>query len=146
MPSGQRVISVAITLVVVAALFGPFVSAVSDNTGTQSVTNETVTASTGDYVNLDGFDIEGTSVVVYNASDDVMTEGTDYEVNTDNGSVLALSGGDIGDGTDIKVSYDYAQTSDVATTVADLIPLILLVVVLGTVAFAVKNLANGRRI
>lgn len=144
MPKGQRVITVAITLVIVAALFGPFVTAVSSSTGVQSVTNETVNASAGEYVNLEGFDVEAGSVSVYNNSDDLQTEGVDYEIEYDNGSLLALSGGSIADGEELGVTYEYAQTSDVATTVAELLPLILLVTILGVVAFAVKSMANSR--
>lgn len=139
MADTKEIVSVAIALVIVGALFIPLVQTVDSNTGETQVTNESVTADVGNWVELDGYDIVSGTVTVYNNTDDVQTEGTDYEIGYTNGSIKALSGGDITDGNTIKVTYNYSQTSGTSTTVANLIPLMILVAVLAFVAFAVRD-------
>lgn len=139
MPDIDRIVGAMILLVVVGALFIPLVDTVNSETGTQAVTNESVTAEVGTYVDLENNDLVSSSVTVYNSTDAEMTEGTDYEVAYDNGSVKALSGGSITDGNTITVSYDYEATSDMVATIAGLIPLLILVSVLAFVAAAVRD-------
>lgn len=139
MPDIDRIVGAMILLVVVGALFIPLVDTVNSETGTQAVTNESVTAEVGTYVDLENNDLVSSSVTVYNSTDAEMTEGTDYEVAYDNGSIKALSGGSITDGNTITVSYDYEATSDMVATIAGLIPLLILVSVLAFVAAAVRD-------
>jgi hypothetical protein len=143
MPS-YGIVSVLLAVVIAGALFGPFVSAVSSNTGVQTVTNETITASTGEYVDLEGYTLNESSVRVFNTTDELVA-GEDYEVGAQNGSILALSGGSISDGESIDVSYRYAITEGPASTIADLIPLLLLVTIIGILGFAVRDQASGGR-
>jgi len=139
----DSMVAAMIALVIVGALFIPLVQTVNDNSGEVSVTNETVTADVGNYVDLEGYDIVDGTVAVYNSTDDVQTEDTDYEIAYDNGSIKALSGGTITDGNQIKVTYDYQATSGTVGTIADLIPLMVLVATLSFVAFKVKEEVNG---
>jgi len=143
MPDTQQIITVSLALVIVGALFIPLVQTVDSNSGETQVVNESVTADVGNYVDLDGYDIVSGSVTVYNSTGDVQTEDSDYEIGYDNGSIKAVSGGDITDGNTIQVTYNYSQTSGTVTTVANLIPLMILVAVLAFVAFAVREATGG---
>lgn len=144
MPSTSGIVSVLLAVVIAGALFGPFVSAVSSNTGVQTVDNETITASHGEYVDLEGYNLNESSVRVFNDTDELVA-GEDYEVGVRNGSILALAGGSITDGETVSVSYEYAITEGAASTIADLIPLLLLVTIIGILGFAVQNQASGGR-
>lgn len=132
-------------VVIAVVLLGPFVSTVNSNVGTQAVTNESVTASTGEFVELDGYDLVGSSVVVYGYNDSTgsfeqATEGTDYEINTGPGDVQALSGSSlIDDGEEVKVTYDFEATSGTTTTILNLLPLLVGVLILGTVGMYVQD-------
>lgn len=133
MVSGQQIATVLIAVTIAATLLNPIASTVTQNTGTQTVSNETVTAHYGKYTDLDGYKIVSGSETVYNASGATMSSGTDYKIATKNGSIEALNGGSIADGNTIKVSYDYQATDGTTTTVIGLVPLfvgLLMLVVL----------------
>lgn len=129
-----------VALTIAATLFTPVSDAVTNNSGTVTVQNETVTADTGNYTALDGYDIDSGSETVYNASGNQMTSGVDYEMGYQNGSIKALSGGDISDGSEIKVSYDYQATDSTTTTVVTLIPLFMALLILGILAAKVQGM------
>jgi len=137
--------TVMLGVVIAVVLLGPFVSTISENSGTQAVTNESVTATTGEYVDVDGYDVDGSTVVVYGYNDssgsfEQAVEGTDYEFNDGPGEVKALNGSTlIDDGEEIKVTYDYAATSGTVTTILDLLPLLVGVLILGTVGKYVQD-------
>lgn len=137
--------TVMLGVVIAVVLLGPFVTTVNDNSGTQSLTNESITASTGEYVELDGYDVVGSSVVVYGYNDssgsfETATEGTDYEIDLSAGDVQALNDSSlIDDGEEVKVTYDYEATSGTVTTVLQLLPLLVGVLILGTVGMYVQD-------
>lgn len=124
MASGKSILAVIIAITVAAVLLGPFVTTVNDNTGTQSVNNETVTMSTSEYVDLDGYKLDSSTVVVYGYNEtsgnyEQATEGDDYSINTEPGEIKANSSSTlIDDGEDAKVTYDYAATGSTTTLVA----------------------------
>lgn len=138
MATGKFLMGVMVAVLIGATLFSPLATSVNDNTGAVTVTNETATATVGTYESLDGYDIDDSTDVVYydNNSDgtfETATQGTDYELATDNGSIKVLSGGAIDDGAPIKTTYEYRATDDSTTTIAGLVPLLaalLLLVVL----------------
>lgn len=136
-----------VVLFVVAAIIGviflgPVSDAAAENTGVQTVTNETVTAQSGEFVELGGYDIDENSETVYGYNDtsgsyEEAVEGTDYEMDYNGGEFKALNGSSlIDDGEDAKVSYDYQASNAMTTTVVGFIP-----VMLGTLIFA--KLAMG---
>lgn len=134
-----------VALAVAATLVGPFNAAVADSTGTQSVTNESVTAEIDTFVELDGYDIVTDSETVYwynnsSSSYEEVTSGTDYEMNYDPGQIKALSGGSIGDGDELKVSYDYQATDGTTTTIAGLVPLFVVLLILGVLAAKIQKM------
>jgi len=139
------VLGFALAAVIGIIFLEPVVGAVNDNTGQQSVTNESITADVGNWVELQGFDVVDGSETVYGFNDssgsfEVATEGSDYEINNSDGALKALSGSSlIDDGEEVKVSYDYQATSGVTTTVAGFIPVMLGTLILFVVAQGVQR-------
>lgn len=145
MAKGSKVAATLIALTVAATLFGPVSTAVTQNSGTVSVTNETVTADVGNFTELDGYDIDENSETVYwynssSSSYETVSSGTDYEMGYENGSIKATSGGTIGDGDKLKVSYDYQATDPTSTTVITLIPLFMALLILVVLASKVMGM------
>lgn len=139
MAQAKTIMAVIIAVTIAATLFAPVANAVTDNSGSVSITNETVTAQYGQYVDLEGYDIDDGSETVWMQEGDGSytqgTETTDYEMANANGSVQALSGSStIDDGETIKVSYTYQATSSQAETVLVIIPLMMGVLMLGVMA------------
>lgn len=139
MPSGRVIAAVLIAAAIAGTLFVPFNAAVTENTGAQTVTNESVTASVGESVELDGYNIQSNSETVYwfNSSDgdyEEVTSGTDYEMNYSEGAIYTLSGGSISDGDDLKVTYTYDATDGTTSTVVQLTPLLLALLILVVLA------------
>ena len=136
MASTKSAVTVILGVVVVMALFPALASSVHDNTGTQSVTNESVTASNTSYVELDQNDLVSGSETVYwlnstSGNYEVVSSPADYELNESDGSILANSTGSVGDGDSLKVSYDWQATDGSTTTIAGVIlPLALILVLL----------------
>lgn len=141
----KLVLAFALAAVIGVIFLQPVVGAVNDNTGSQDVTNETVTAQVGTYVDLGGYDIDENSETVYGYNDssgsyEVASEGTDYEIAYGNGSIKALNGSSlIDDGEDVKVSYTYQASGTLATTVIGFIPVMLGTLVLVVVARGVEK-------
>jgi len=146
MPSNNAQTVVMLALVAAIGVIGLAVAApvVSSNTGTQSVTNETVTATTGEYSSLDGFDIDPSTTVVYGYND---TSGsyettTEYTLNEGPGEIQfdIQNSTLIDDGEDVKVTYDYQATDSLTGLVAGYLPLGIGLMVLVTVASRIEGL------
>lgn len=135
----SKIVWLLVAATIVAVLFGPLSGVITSGTGDQSVTNESITASTSDYVQLDGYHVADGSETVYWYNDstnsyETVDAGTDYEVANDPGAVQAIEGGTISDGDDLRVTYTYAATDGTTERVTDLIPLLLVVLILVTLA------------
>ncbi|WP_435125396.1 hypothetical protein [Halobaculum sp. D14] len=145
MVSTSKLLTVMLGVVIAVVLLGPFVTTINGNVGTQTVTNETVTADVGSYVDVTGYNVVSGSATVYGYNDtsgsfEVAAAGTDYELDEGAGSVKALNGSTlINDGETMKVSYDYQATSGTTTTVLNLLPLLVGVLILGTVGMKVQK-------
>lgn len=134
----------ALIIMVTAGIYGMQVTleGAGDN---YSVTNETWTSDPGNVTILDesnregAYYADGTDVTVYNvtSSGDVeMVEGTDYEWIADNGTVKALSGGDLDPATDATISYSFQQTTEEQRELTSMIGLLPNAVALAIPAFA----------
>lgn len=137
--SNEKIVVVLLAATIVAVLFAPLSGVITSGTGDVDVENESVTASTSEYVQLDGYDVESGSVTVwwYNSTSDsyeTVTEGTDYEIAYDTGAIQANSSGTISDGDDLLVTYTYAATDGTTGRIADLIPLFLGLLMLVAIA------------
>lgn len=135
----KSIVALVIAATIAMTLFTPVLDTVNANTGTQSVTNETVVAQHNTYVDLDGYEVDKNSETVYwynetSSSYETATEGTDYNFNYSAGSIEAISSGAIEDGEEIKVSYDYQATDGTTATIANLVPTFMALLVVGTFA------------
>ncbi len=144
MVSGKSIAGLLVAVTIAATLFMPINSAITGNTGDITVENETVTADIGNATDLDGYSIEDGSETVewYNESSsswETVSSGTDYEMNYDEGSITALSGGTINDGDDLRVDYTYAATDGTTSTVMGLIPMFLGLLMLVSLAKPVMD-------
>ncbi len=140
----KQIVGVALAVAIAAILLGPVVTAVNDGTGTQSVTNETVTVETGEYVEFDGYSVVEDSVTVYaeNDSDEWVEaeEGTDYKIDYDAGSIEALDGSTlIEDGDTVKITFDYEATDEMTSTVIGYGPVFMGLLLMVTVGMKVTE-------
>lgn len=135
---------------VLAAVIGmiflqPVVGAANDNSGTQTVTNESITANYDQFVDLGGYDIVDGSETVYGYNDssgdyEVAVESTDYEINNGAGEIKILNGSSlIEDGEEVKVSYDYQASGDLTSTLMTFVPVMLATLVLVVLARGVEK-------
>lgn len=146
MPSGKKIAVLLVALTVAAVFITPISNVVSDSTGTQSVTNTSATADIGNWSDdLEGYDVESGTTTVYwynssSSSNETLTEGTDYEFDYDDARVKILAGNThgISDGDQLYVSYDYAATSGATSTVANLVPLFVVLLILVTIGKEVE--------
>jgi len=112
----------------------PVVAAVTDNSGTVTE-SENVTADLGNYSDLGGYNVVSGSVVVEPAGGGTAySQGSDYTVALENGSIKALSSGTISDGENLNVTYDYQATDSSTTTVLGFVP-----VMFGVLLFVVVS-------
>jgi len=138
MATGKQIAVVVIAATIAMTLFAPISGMVSSSSGSQSVTNETFTASIDERVELDGYDVESGSETVYwynSTTESYETvDDSDYTFHYEGGDITIESGGDISDGDDMRVDYEYQATSGATTTVMVLIPLFVALMVLGAFA------------
>lgn len=132
-------VAVFIAVAIAAILLGPTITAVQDNTGTQTI-NESVTADVGNWTQLEGYQIVEDSETIETTGGVTLTAGTDYEMAYENGSIMALSGStEISDGDTLEATYDYEATSGMTTTVIGYGPLFLGLLLLVTIAAKVQE-------
>jgi len=128
MPS--KAAKVVMTLGVFAAvgviMLAPVVAAVNSNTGTVSVTDETVVAQSGERVALSGYDIDPATVTVeaYNDTSGSWETTTEYTLYDQPGDIQfdVQNATNIEDGEEIRVDYDYQATGELTALVAGFIP------------------------
>lgn len=135
MASAKSIAAVAVAITVAAVFIGPIASVVGANTGSQTVTNESVTADVGNYVDLGGYNIDSGSETVYwlnssSGSYEQVSSSTDYTMAYQNGSIRADSGGTIGDGDSLKVTYTYAASGGLTSTILGYSPLFIALILL----------------
>lgn len=139
------IVGVALALVLGMVFLQPVVSAANDNTGTQTVTNESVTANVGTFVDLGGYSLADGSETVYMLNDtsgeyEVATSGTDYEMSYNDGAIKALeTSTHIDDGENVKVSYDYQASDGLTETVGTFVPVMLATLLLVVAANGVRK-------
>lgn len=129
MPKAAKIVlSLALFAAIGVIFLGPIITTVNGNTGTQAVTNETFVADSGNYTDLQGYDINENSETVYgynesSGSFEVASEGSDYEMDYEAGRIKPNSSSTlIDDGEDVKVTYDYQATSGITTLIIGFIP------------------------
>lgn len=139
---GAQIAALVIGLTVAAVFFVPLVDTINENTGEIEVNNESFNATLGEAQDLSGFNIvDGTETVEYDPGTgyEAATEGTDYSIDNDAGTVTPLSSGAISEGDDVRVSYTYASTDGTTTVVAGVIPVLVALLLLVPMARKVQE-------
>lgn len=122
----------------------PMIAVVDGQTGTQTIENVTETAAPGDSINLEGTDITNGSVTV--EYDDgtgytTATEGTDYEINYEQGTLTVLeSSANIDSGDELRISYEYTAATGTTAFIIGLIPLMAGVTIIGVIGLKVSEM------
>jgi hypothetical protein len=128
MPSntGRMVLTLGVFAAIGVIILAPVVTAVNANTGTVSVTDETVTAQTDERVELRGYDIDPGTVTVeaYNDSSGSWEPTTEYTLYEQPGDIQfdVQNATNIEDGEDVRVTYDYQATGELTALVAGFVP------------------------
>jgi len=133
------VVALVIGVTIVATLIAPLSGIVGDNTGTVGV-NETATIHTNEMTDLTGYDITA-NFTLENDSGSTLSEGTDYQLYEENGSIEAVDGSaNVADGETVTAIYEYQATSGTTTTIVVLVPLFVALLVLGLMAVGIQEL------
>jgi hypothetical protein len=128
MPSktARIVMALGVFAAIGVIMLTPIVTAVNSNTGTVSVTNETVTAQTGERVDLRGYDVDPSTVTVegYNETSDSWETTNEYTLYEQPGEIQfdTENSALIDDGDEVRVTYDYQATGELTALVAGFIP------------------------
>jgi len=128
MPSntGKVVLTLGVFAAIGVILLTPVVTAVNSNTGTVSVTDENVTAQTGERVDLRGYDIDPATVTVeaYNDTSGSWETTTEYTLYEQPGEIQfdVTNSTLIQDGETVRVDYDYQATGELTALVAGFVP------------------------
>lgn len=128
----------AVFATVGVVLLGPVSGVVAQNTGTTSVTNETVYADYNESSDLRGYDINPGSETVYALNDSsgnyvVASASGNYTLHEGTGAISFNSSSSlIQSGEKVKVSYDYQAAGDLTTLILGFAPLgVALVIFIG---------------
>lgn len=103
-----------VALVAMTAVFG-FQAVFAEAGDDRIAVNETFTPGNSGVVQLEHSDrtgvYYGNETTVYNASDDEMDRGTDYDWNDTNGTLDVLAGGDLSGDSEGSATYEYQVTT-----------------------------------
>lgn len=128
MPSrtARIVMALGVFAAIGVIMLSPIVTTVDSNTGTVTVTDENVTAQTGERADLGGYDIDPATVTVeaYNDSSSSWETTTEYTLYEQPGEIEfdVTNSTLIDDGETVRVDYDYQATGELTALVAGFIP------------------------
>ena len=119
-----------VAITIGAVFFVPVVDVIDGSTGEVQVENETVTtnASFSETYELSGDNITAGSetVEVYSSGSwTTLTAGTDYALNEGAGTIQFSDTTDVSAGDEIRATFSYQATSGIVTSIADLLPVFL---------------------
>lgn len=141
-----KILGVLLGVTFAAVLLAPTINVALGGSGDVTVQNETVAADYDNYVDLEGYDVNSNSETVYGFNDtsgayeEAVSPG-DYAFDYVEGRIRINSSSTlIQDGEDVKVTYTYARTSGSTTTVVQLIPMFLGLLIMVVLASEI----NGR--
>lgn len=140
------VLGLAVFAAVGVILLGPVSGVVQINTGTTSLTNETVNADYNDSVALQGYDVDQSSVTVWGLNDssgnyEQASSPGDYSLNADAGSLDFNSSSTlIQDGESVKVSYDYQASGPLVALIIGFVPLAVALLIFVGIATKVTGM------
>jgi hypothetical protein len=135
MARGKQIAALLIGVTIVATLFTPITTSIAENTGTSTVEDERLVATLDEANELRGYQIQdGTVTVEYDdgAGYTTATQGSDYTIDREAGTITPLSTGNISGGDELRVDYTYQATSGSTTTIVGLVPLFMGLIILVT--------------
>lgn len=146
MATNNKIVALVIAITIGAVFLAPVADVVSSNSGTQTVTNGTVTTSL-DYnttYELDGYEIVSDSETIerYNTTSgdwETLTKGTDYEIDNAAAELNVIDTLATDAGDEIRASYDWQATDGTTAAIVDLIPLLMALLLLVPLANRVKG-------
>lgn len=111
-----RAVAAIFALVILASMGVYGFEAALESAGEDvTVVNETWTPDAGNVTTLNDSDITGAyydhNVTVYDENDTLMDQGSDYKWLVSNGSVKAVSGGDLDGDDNATITYGYQETT-----------------------------------
>jgi len=127
-----------------AIFFVPVVDVLDSSTGEVEIENETVTNdlnTTGVY-ELQGNDVlDGSETVEVNESGSwtTLTGGTDYAIDSTTGEIQFSDTAAVSAGDEVRATYSYQATEGIVTSIADLLPLFLALLLLVPLANKVQS-------
>jgi hypothetical protein len=127
---GNGMTGLLIAVTIGAVFFVPVVDVIDSTTGEVEVENETVTtdASFSETYELSGDNVTAGSetVEVYSSGSwTTLTAGTDYALNDGEGTLQFSDTTDVSAGDEIRASFRYQATSGIVTSITDLLPVLL---------------------
>lgn len=146
MASTNQIIGLVIAVTIGAVFLAPVADIVSTNSGTQTVTEDTVTQSL-DYnssYELDGYNIASDSETIerYDSSTsswETLTAGSDYELDDSSATIEFNDTTATDTGDEIRASYDWRATDETTGGIVQLIPLLMALLLLVPIANKVKD-------
>lgn len=126
--TAKVVLSLAVMAAIGVLMISPVSTVVADNTGTQSVVNETHAVDFNQTIDLRGYDVDPGSETVYGYNETAGSyeeaPASDYTFHDSSGTLDLNSSSTLFDeGEDVKVSYDYQAADATTTLVVGFIPL-----------------------
>lgn len=127
-----------------AIFFVPVVDVLDSSTGEVEIENETVTTNTSfDQT----YELRGDNVTAGSETIEVndggtwttLTAGTDYALNEGEGTIQFQDGTALSSGDEVRASYAYQATSGIVTSIANLLPLFLALLLLVPLANKVQQ-------
>ena len=145
MANTSKIVALMIGVLIASVLFLPLFDTVNANSGVQTVNNSTVTVQNDTYTDLSGYEVDRSTVVVYGYNETsgnyVQATSDDYDLNPTPGEIKANNSSTlIQDGEEIKVTYDYAATSPLTTTVVTLVPLFAAVAIVAVLGIRIQGM------
>jgi hypothetical protein len=128
---GKGMTGLVVAITIGAVFFVPVVDVIDGSTGEVQVENETVTtnASFSETYELSGDNITAGSETIEVVNSDgtftTLTAGTDYALNEAEGTLQFSDTTDVSAGDEIRASFSYQATSGIVTSIADLLPVFL---------------------
>jgi len=134
----------AVVVAVGVIMLSPILTTVNDNTGTQTVTNESLNATLDERLDLKGYQIAENSETVHGYNETTGSYETvpsgDYTMHYESGEITLNSSSTLIDsGETVKVSYDYEATGEMTALVLGFIPVMVGVLLLVVVANNVEG-------
>lgn len=129
--SGTKILALALAVTVSLVVLAPVVTSIDNSTGTQSVDNESFTADFGNFSDVSGYNIDSSTVEVYDDSGQVSSDN--FTVESGSGEIQLFSNATndgVTDGETVDATYEYQATEGVTTTVIGFVPVMLGVLVM----------------